>query len=143
MIDVKYVVLDNKAVKPKFAKNGDAGADLTAVSMEIDKQEGIVTYGTGIALAIPRGHVGLLFPRSSIYKKKLNMANSVGVIDSGYRGEVMFKYRATEKGKIPIYEVGDRIGQIVIMPIPKIQLTEVEQLNFSERGGGGFGSTGI
>lgn len=141
MINVKYVVLDNNAVEPKFARIGDAGADLTATSKEINGN--IITYGTGIAMSIPRGHVGLLFPRSSVYKKDISMANSVGVIDSGYRGEIMLKYRFNKDTISNTYTIGDRIGQIVIVPIPEVELEKVDQLSSSERGEGGFGSTGI
>jgi dUTP pyrophosphatase len=100
----------------------------------------MVTYNTGLAIEIPEGHVGLLFPRSSISKTVLSLANSVGVIDSGYRGSIMFKFRYPEEGMV--YDVGDRVGQIIIMPYPTIEFEETEELSSTERGQGGFGSTG-
>lgn len=104
----------------------------------------LMVYGTGLAVEIPEGYVGLLFPRSSISKKGLTLANSVGVIDSGYRGEIMFKFAITSDRprKNSVYEVGDRIGQLIIMPYPKIEFVTGE-LTESERGVGGFGSTGV
>jgi dUTP pyrophosphatase len=101
----------------------------------------MVTYDTGIAIEIPQGYVGLLFPRSSVSKTVLTLSNSVGVIDSGYRGSIMFKFRYPEEG--PVYEVGDRVGQIIIMPYPQISFEEVEELSETERGEGGFGSTNV
>ena len=130
------------AVIPKYAKSGDAGMDLTATSMEFDHERKIVTYGTGLALEIPFWHVGLIYPRSSIYKKSLVLANHVGVIDSGYRGEIIFKFRVTNDDWQDIYDVGDRIGQLIIVPYPRIDFEEVDKLIPTERGKGGYGSTG-
>ena len=99
-----------------------------------------VTYGFGISVEIPEGFLGLIFPRSSIRKYDLILTNAVGVIDSGYRGEL----QATFKKSGPhVYEVGDRGAQIIILPYPQIEFIEVEQLSNTERGKGGFGSTGI
>jgi dUTP pyrophosphatase len=97
-------------------------------------------YGTGLAVEIPEGHVGLLFPRSSISNSGLILTNSVGVIDSGYRGEIKFRFK-----HIPdtaYYKPGDRIGQLIVMPYPEIDFQEVEELSSTERGEGGFGSSG-
>jgi dUTP pyrophosphatase len=137
---VKIEKMHTNAVVPKYAKPGDAGLDLTAISEEWNEGNTMVTYGTGLAVEIPEGYVGLLFPRSSVSKTTLNLANSVGVIDSGYRGEIMFKFRYLEEGMT--YDVGDRIGQLIIMPYPQVEFEEVEDLSFTERGEGGFGSTG-
>lgn len=136
---VKFKKLVKDAVIPTYAHTTDAGMDLTATSMTINN--GIVTYGTGIAMEIPVGYVGLVFPRSSIYKINLQLTNSVGVIDSGYRGEIMFKYRITDN-EPPKYEVGDRIGQIIILPYPKIEFDEILELSDSDRNTGDYGSTG-
>lgn len=146
--------LNENAVIPTYAKHGDAGMDLTAISKSYD-EHGNVVYGTGLAFEIPMGCVGYVFPRSSNAKKDLILSNSVGVIDSGYRGEVMFKFKRIGEPKIsnPLslknwveywneYEIGDRIGQIIIMPIPHIEFNEVDTLEDSERGQGGFGSSG-
>ena len=138
--------LDSNAVTPTYAKHGDAGMDLTAVSKEYD-EHGNVCYGTGLSFEIPNGFVGLLFPRSSNTKKDLILGNSVGVIDSGYRGEVVLKFRPVMPLERDIefgpreYEIGDRIGQIVIMPVPQIEFNVVDDLSTSDRGVGGFGST--
>ena len=82
-----------------------------------------------------------MFPRSSNAKKDLILSNSVGVLDSNYRGEVMLKFKPQKQGG-KMYEVGDRIGQIIIMPYPHIEFKEVEELSETNRGDGGFGSTG-
>ena len=138
--------LDGNAVVPTYAKHGDAGMDLTAISKEYD-EHGNVCYGTGLAFEIPNGFAGFLFPRSSNTKKDLILGNSVGVIDSGYRGEVIFKFRELLPSERDIefgareYEVGDRVGQIVIMPVPQIEFNVVDELSTSDRGMGGFGST--
>ena len=140
-MQVNVKKLHPNAVIGAYAKPGDAGIDLTATSKSYDQYKNIV-YGTGLAFEIPEGYVGLVFPRSSICKQDLILSNCVGVIDSGYRGEVMLKFRPTENFA-RLYEVGDRIGQIIIMPYPQITLNEVEELSETERGNGGYGSTGI
>lgn len=132
--------LHRDSVIPRYAKDGDAGLDLTATSVWVD-DDGNVCYGTGLAFEIPRGYVGLLFPRSSNAKKDLILSNSVGVLDSGFRGEVTFKFKPQKQGG-KMYEVGDRIGQIIIMPYPEIIFQEVDELSETERGAGGYGSSG-
>lgn len=138
---VKIKKLHEDAVIPAYSKPGDAGLDLVAVTEEWNEDNSMVTYSTGLAMEIPEGYVGLVFPRSSITKTALNLANSVGVIDSGYRGPIMFKFRYPEEGMV--YDIGDRIGQIIIMPYPQVEFEEVEELSSTERGEGGFGSTNI
>lgn len=137
---VKIKKLHQDGVIPSYAKPGDAGMDLTAVS--VSWSDDIVTYDTGLAIEIPEGYVGLLFPRSSVFKTPLELTNCVGVIDSGYRGSIMFKYRHVDQQDDRHYKVGDRVGQIIIMPYPQIEFEEVEELSSSDRGEGGFGSTG-
>ena len=139
---VKIKKLHEDAVIPKYARLGDAGMDLTATWMEFDPERKIVTYGTGLAFEIPPWHVGLIYPRSSVYKTSMVLANHVGVIDSGYRGEIMFKYRVLNDDWRDIYDIGDRIGQLIITPYPRIDFVEVERLEDSDRGDGGYGSTG-
>ena len=116
--------------------------DLTAISATKDNY-GNVVYGTGLAIEIPQGYVGLIYPRSSNSKTDLYLTNHVGVIDSGYRGEIMFKYRSIN-GLLnaKVYQLGDRVGQLIITPYPQIELVESDELSDSERGDGGFGSTG-
>lgn len=139
-IKLKIKKLHPNAVIPCYAKAGDAGMDLVAVSEEWNKNNTMVTYDTGLSIEIPEGYVGLLFPRSSVSKTTLNLANSVGVIDSGYRGSLMLKFRYLEEGDV--YDIGDRVAQLVIMKLPFVEITEVTELSSSERGEGGFGSTG-
>lgn len=144
---VKIKKLNESAVIPKYSKTGDAGMDLVATSKETDKYGNIV-YGTGLAFEIPKGYVGLLFPRSSISKYDMNLTNSTGVLDSGYRGEVFFKFKRPSRfinifeDICSTYNVGDRIGQIIILPYPQIEFEEVKELSETDRGTGGFGSTG-
>lgn len=150
-LKVKIKRLTPNSVIPHYAKDGDAGLDLTATSMHYD-EEGNVCYGTGLAFEIPKGYVGLIFPRSSICKKEILLSNSVGVIDSGYRGEVSFKFKPSMVyassmnltiGKDDrVYSVGERVGQIIIMPYPSIEFVEVDELSETERGEGGYGSSG-
>ena len=139
-LKVKIKKLSKDSVLPTYSKYGDAGLDLTAISEKWNEDNSIVTYDTGLAIEIPKGHVGLLFPRSSIYKTSLDLTNAVGVIDSGYRGSIMLKFRYVEEGMV--YDVGDRVGQLIIIPYPQIEFEESEELSETERGIGGYGSTG-
>lgn len=99
-------------------------------------------------MEIPEGHVGLIYPRSSITERELMLKNSVGVIDSGYRGEVKLRFTRinmnseSSKDLNPYYKIGERIGQMMILPIPTIYLELVDELSNTERGDGGYGSTG-
>jgi len=140
---IKIKKLNPKAVIPQYAKYGDAGVDLIATSIISDKPNQI-TYGMGIAMEIPEGFVGLVFPRSSIRKTDLVLSNCVGVIDSGYRGELQATFNKINHHSVrkEDYKIGDRIAQIIILPYPQIEFTEVEVLSNTERGEGGFGSTG-
>ena len=138
MVKVKIKRLHEDAVIPKYAKPGDAGLDLTAVDIEVDGT--VLTYKTGLAVEIPFWHVGLLFPRSSIYKTGQSLTNCVGVIDAGYRGEIMMKFTLSPHANE--YDIGDRIGQLLIIPYPRIDFVEVDELTESERGTGNYGSTG-
>lgn len=157
---VKIKKLNPNAVVPTKAHPTDAGFDLTATSRTID-QYGNIVYGTGLAFEIPEGYVGYIFPRSSISKKNVMLTNAVGVIDSGYRGEVMAKFKmAIEAGMLVkenvgehyfpmtyfakgrVYNVGDRIAQLIIMPLPQIELEETTELSTTDRGTGGYGSSG-
>lgn len=164
---VRIKKLNEHAVIPCYATDGSAGMDLTAVSKTTDEYGNIV-YGTGLSFELPKGYVGLLFPRSSNSKTQLLLMNHVGVLDSDYRGEVTFKFRPLyhkvhnafwfqiakklfgRKGELCAetweldsdYEVGDRIGQIIIVKHPNIEFVESEELSETERGKGGYGSTG-
>lgn len=140
-MDVKIKKLVLWAETPTYAKNGDAGLDITSIT--VDETSKYIEYGTGLSFEIPEGYVGLLFPRSSISKYDLNLANSVGVLDSGYRGEVKFRFKKTNQtSSAKYYEVGDKIGQIIIVPYPQIKFIE-DELSETDRNIGGFGSTGV
>ena len=139
--EVKIKRLHKDAVIPTYAKDGDAGMDLVATEV-ISNTTFDVTYGTGIAMEIPKGYVGLIFPRSSVRKYDLSLSNCVGVIDSGYRGEIQATFKKTQGLDSMSYKKGDRIAQIIILPFPKITFVEVDELTQTDRGEGGFGSTG-
>jgi len=138
---VKIKKVHSDAVKPKYAKESDAGMDLVATSI-IENTSFQITYGLGIAMEIPDGMVGLVFPRSSIRNTELMLSNSVGVIDAGYRGELQATFNKLNGLDSVSYKVGERIAQIIIVPHPIIQIVEVDELSESSRGIGGFGSTG-
>lgn len=138
VVNVNIKKLHDDAVVPAQGRAGDAGFDLTATSMS---QSGdVVTYGTGLAVEIPEGHAGFLFPRSSLSKYALTLCNHVGVVDSNYRGEIMLKFRRAGQGDI--YLPGERVAQLVILPIPSVSLNLVDELGDSNRGDQGFGSSG-
>jgi len=159
-LNVKFKKLRPDAVTPTYAKDGDAGLDLTATGMFMGKD--YIQYETGIAVEIPDGYVGLVFPRSSITKMAagVSLKNSVGVIDSGYRGEIILRFDVPSEShridsetfryvtkdafqeELNIPQPGERIGQLIILPYPTIELEEVKELSNTERGEGGFGSTG-
>ncbi len=155
---VKVKKLSENAVLPKKAHKTDAGFDLVATSRVIDA-DGNIVYGTGLAFEIPEGYVGYIFPRSSVSKKDVMLTNGVGVIDAGYRGEVMAKFKSMSRAKETYlgtgsehgytnnrfgtdYKVGERIAQLIIMPLPEVELEEADELSESDRGEGGYGSTG-
>lgn len=138
---VKVKKLHPNAVIPSYSKVGDAGMDLT-ITREIENTTFAVSYGFGIAMEIPKGYVGLVFPRSSIRNQDLILSNCVGVIDSGYRGELQATFKKTNGLDSLKYKVGERGAQIIILPYPTIYMTEVPELSDTERGTGGFGSTG-
>jgi dUTP pyrophosphatase len=137
-MQVKIKKLSPEAVIPSYAKVGDAGMDMVITDIK-GETEWDISYGFGISMEIPKGFMGLVFPRSSIRKTDLILSNSVGVIDSGYRGEIQATFKKTGLQK---YEIGDRGAQIIIMPHPSVDFVEVDELTNTERGEGGFGSTG-
>ena len=141
-IIVKVKKLVDEAVIPSYSKIGDAGMDLTITDIK-ENTTFSITYGFGIAMEIPKGYVGLIFPRSSVRNQDLILSNSVGVIDSGYRGEIQATFKKTQGLDSLSYNVGERGAQIMILPYPQIYMTQVPELSDSERGTGGFGSTGL
>lgn len=143
-MELKIKRLSEEAILPIRAHEGDAGIDLTAtrITQEINEcGQLILVYHTDLAIEIPEGYVGLLFPRSSISKKSLMLANAVGIIDAGYRGEIMAKMRSTTDVVPAVYKPGERFVQLIIMPIPTYTITEVAELSDTDRGEGGFGSS--
>lgn len=138
-MQIKFKKLRPEAVTPKRGTPGSAGFDLTATYIRKDCGEDFLyRYFTGIAVEIPTGYIGLIFPRSSIFRTGMLLTNGVGVIDSDYRGEIQAVFAGTK----PTYKVGDRICQLVVVPIPDVEYIEVEELSETERGTGGYGSTG-
>lgn len=146
MIDVKIRKVHPNAVIPTYAHPGDAGMDVTAVERVVN--DDYIEYDTGLQFELPSGYVMLIFPRSSVSNKTLSLANSVGVLDSTYRGNLKLRFRREfpvrpqSTSYLKIYEVGDRIGQIMIIPYPEINFIETEDFEDTERGSGGFGSSG-
>lgn len=155
-LEVKIKKLKENAVIPTYAKDGDFCMDLTAIDVVYDKTMDCFIYFTGLAFEVPKGYGMLIFPRSSNRKTEAYMCNHVGVIDSGYRGEVLvcFKNRTnTQLNDVvccrelreisnPPYKIGDRIAQLCILPYPQIEFVETNELSDSERGADGHGSTG-
>lgn len=143
-MEIKFKRLLLEAVPPAYARHGDAGADLYAVEPEdVEIKPGqVVAIQTGIALEIPYGYVGLIHPRSGLAgKKAITVANAPGTVDSGYRGEILVLL--TNIGtETQVISHGDRIAQLVIQKVENAAFTEVTELSDSERGEGGFGSTG-
>ena len=144
---VKIKKLSENSTIPSYAKQGDAGLDLIAISEEYDDYGNLV-FGTGLSIEIPEGYVGLIFPRSSISNYAIRMSNSVGVIDSGYQGEIIFKFKPTmvfpdrKQESHFRYNIGNKIGQLIILRYLQIELVESETLSETERNKDGFGSSG-
>lgn len=141
---LKFKRLEEKAIMPIRAHKSDAGIDLTCTRITQELNEAgqlILVYHTGLAVEIPEGYVGLLFQRSSVSNKSIVMTNCVGVIDAGYRGEIMSKFRSTTDVVPALYKPGERFAQLVIVPYLDVQIEEVAELSETERGENGYGST--
>lgn len=144
-MELKFKRLNDKAIMPIRAHKGDAGLDLTCtkiVPVRNACNQLLLEYHTGLAVEIPEGYTGLLFPRSSVFKTSLIQSNCVGVIDSGYRGEIKAIFRNTTDVIPAVFQEGERFCQLVIVPIPKIEIVEASELSESDRGENGYGSTG-
>ena len=137
-VKVKFTKLSEFAKPPRRATDGSAGYDMYAARIE-EKEDSIIYY-TDIATEIPEGYTGFLFPRSSVVKTGMHLGNGVGLLDRDYRGNISFVFYKRE-GCTP-YEVGNRVGQLVIVPIPTVDFELVSELTETERGSGGYGSTG-
>lgn len=136
--------LDPRAVTPVRAHKDDAGIDLTCTRITTELNECgqvILVYHTDLAIEIPEGYFALLVPRSSIYKKSLMLTNCAGVIDAGYRGEIMAKFRNTTDVVPAVYNAGERFAQLLILPVPEVEFEEADELSNTDRGAGGYGST--
>ena len=137
-IEVKVKKNFEDAILPKYSKEDDAAMDVFAQNMTITGK--YIEYGTGLSFELPKGYVMLIFPRSSVSNKDLMLKNSVGVLDAGYRGELKLRF---QKNGEDVYNIGDKIGQIMVIERPEMILNLVDKLEDSARGNGGFGSTGI
>ena len=132
--------LDFDLPVPSYAHPGDAGLDLYAAEpAEVTRET--VLIPTGVAVAVPDGHVGLICPRSGLSEYGVTVANAPGVVDAGYRGEVMVRLTTTSVFPHQVHR-GDRIAQLLIVPVARPEVTVVDRLDDTERGTGGFGSTG-
>lgn len=148
IIDVKIVKISEDAIIPTYSQIGDAGLDLTATSMIVT--DGYIQYGTSLTIEIPEGYFGLLLPRSSITKAPpgVSLKNNCGIIDSNYRGELLLRFELPYNMSYGISndfivpKIGDRVGQLIILPYPKINFILSENISETNRGSGGFGSTG-
>jgi dUTP pyrophosphatase len=142
-VRVSFKRLDPDAALPGRAHPGDAGLDLAAAAdVEVGPGERAMVP-TGVAVAIPQGHAGLVLPRSGLASRRgLTLANSPGLIDAGYRGEVTCAVVNLDREQAVAIRRGDRIAQLVIVAIPEVEAEWADELPESQRGGGGFGSSG-
>ena len=146
MVIIRFRKVHENAVDPVRGSEWAAGWDLSACATDWDDVNKVRVYHTGIAAEIPRGYVGLLLPRSSIYKKTLVQTNCVGVIDPDYRGEILVKFALRYHSEIEsprLYELHERIVQLVIVPMLEVEWLEVDTLSETARGEGGYGSSGL
>lgn len=142
-MQVKFKLIHPNAQPPKRAHRTDAGFDLYCAGTYYDHDSEQYICNSGVAFEIPEGHVGLIFPRSSICRTHLSLSNAVGVIDSGYRGAVSAVFNVTScKRNRVLYRTGERFCQLVILPIPAVEFIETQELEDSDRGAGGYGSSG-
>ncbi|WP_314690684.1 dUTP diphosphatase [uncultured Rothia sp.] len=143
-VNVHIKLLDPELPAPAYAKPGDAGADLRSrIDFELEPGERALVP-TGVAIALPEGYVGLVHPRSGLaIKNGITIVNAPGTVDSGYRGELMVTLLNTDKTKSFHVQRGDRIAQLVIQKYEHATFTVVDELDQTERGSSGFGSSGI
>jgi dUTP pyrophosphatase len=128
---------------PVYAHPGDAGADLTAAEAVVLAPGERALVGTGLRIALPDGYVAFVVPRSGLAAKRgITIVNSPGTVDAGYRGEIKVALLNTDAHETFEVAVGDRIAQLIVMPVPRARFIPVDELPESPRGEGGFGSTG-
>jgi dUTP pyrophosphatase len=129
---------------PEYAHPGDAGADLTAAESVVLAPGARATVATGVSIALPDGYVALVVPRSGLAAKHgITIVNSPGTVDAGYRGEIRVTMLNTDAEHPFAIEAGDRIAQLIVMPVSRARFVAVQKLPGSHRGDGGFGSTGL
>jgi dUTP pyrophosphatase len=144
VIELELTRLHEDAVLPAPAYGGDAGLDLSSREHVVLRPGSRAVVGTGLAVAIPPGHAGLVVPRSGLAASAgLSVVNAPGLIDSGYRGEVKVILLNTDTAADFTVDPGMRIAQLVIVAVPSVSIVEVADLPESHRGGGGFGSSGV
>lgn len=137
---IRMKQLYHNAQLPQYANPGDAGLDLFAYQHTANEK--YIEYTTGIAVEIPPGYVGLLCARSSISNRPLFLCNGVGILDSEYRGEIAVRFKRTDGHRDDIYQCGEKIAQLIIVPHITAEIEWVDSLSDTQRGVGGFGSTG-
>jgi len=143
VIEIQITRLRDDAVLPARAYVGDAGLDLAACEQHQLGPGERALVGTGLAVAIPEGHAGLVAPRSGLaVEHGITIMNAPGIVDSGYRGELRVILHNTDRQETFVVEPGMRIAQLLVVPVPEASLREVDELPASERGEGGFGSSG-
>lgn len=138
------IIKESQGVLPVRAHDTDAGYDIvcTRLTQELDEAGKVVlVYHTDVAVELPQGMVGFLLMRSSVSKKSIMLTNCVGTIDPGYRGELMMKFKLTTDALPRVYQIGDKIGQLVVVPYYKATPVFVEELSNTDRGENGYGST--
>ena len=143
-VRVPIKILSRDAQIPHMAYNGDAGVDLRSVERIVLKPQERAMVVTGLAIALPEGYAGFILPRSGLAAKHgISIVNAPGLIDSNYRGELKVILLNTDPDNSFTIEIGDRIAQLIVMPVPTINFEQVEELTESQRGESGFGSSGI
>lgn len=143
-VHVPIKILSRDAQIPHMAYNGDAGVDLRSVERIVLEPQERAMVATGLAIALPEGYAGFVLPRSGLAAKHgISIVNAPGLIDSNYRGELKVILLNTDLNESFTIEIGDRIAQLIVMPVPTINFKQVEELTESQRGESGFGSSGI
>ena len=143
-MELKFKKLNEKAVLPTRSHSTDAGLDLTTYgfTQEVDASGKLVlVYHTGLAVEIPEGHMGLIFMRSSVANKSLTLTNAVGIIDRFFSGEITLKFKVTTDSIPTVYQEGERIGQLVVVPYPQFDPVFVDEIAEGDRGEKGYGSS--
>ena len=143
-VRVPIKILSRDAQIPHMAYNGDAGVDLRSVERIVLEPQERAMVATGLAIALPEGYAGFVLPRSGLAAKHgISIVNAPGLIDSNYRGELKVILLNTDPNESFTIEIGDRIAQLIVMPVPTINFEQVKELTESQRGESGFGSSGI